>query len=177
MNTTRDLKAAAAIAEVREKTGHMREAAITLGHAGALLQKAANHLDAAEFIDHETGQPKRPVPALNGLLRGKMTEAVMLAAERCDHNATMAEMLLKLAGPDPVEDPIKENPMPSRPPHQQRVIDEFSELRDRRAKLADFVGGHPLHTGLDTREKGRLRRQLDLMGQLESILAERIEAF
>ena len=173
MNTTHDLNTAAAIAEVREKTGHMREAATTLGHVGALLAKAANHLDAAEFIDHATGQPKRPVPMLNGLLRGKMTEAVMLAAGRCDRDATMAEMLLDFSN---LGEMTATQVAAIRPAHQQRVIDELKETTGRRDKLHAFLESIE-SASISPDERRRMFDQKEIMDDLCEILQERIAAF
>ena len=61
-------------------------------------------------------------------------------------------------------------------PHQQRVVDEKTELDDRRSKLAAF-----LYTGtfeaLDAAERERLEKQLRLMTSYSDVLAERIKAF
>lgn len=62
------------------------------------------------------------------------------------------------------------------PPHQQRVIDELSELNDKMVKLETFVDT-PLFATLDEAERRRLMAQHGAMFAYSSILAERIAAF
>lgn len=62
-------------------------------------------------------------------------------------------------------------------PHQQRVIDERSELDDKRNKLYAFIDGSPVFKGLPSEEQARLRRQSDVMAEYSGILGERIAAF
>ena len=61
-------------------------------------------------------------------------------------------------------------------PHQQRVIEEKSDLDAKRSKLAAF-----LYTGtfesLDSAERERLEKQLRLMTGYSDVLAERIATF
>jgi hypothetical protein len=64
-------------------------------------------------------------------------------------------------------------------PHQQRVMDEATALRDRLAKLAMFLvrlanGALP---PIDAAEHMRLQRQCAAMTTYLDVLTERIEAF
>lgn len=61
-------------------------------------------------------------------------------------------------------------------PHQQRVIDEKTELDERLSKLSAFLEG-AIFSGLSIDEQTRLRRQADYMTQYSQVLAERIAAF
>lgn len=61
-------------------------------------------------------------------------------------------------------------------PYQQRVLDEKSELDEKRAKLTAFKDT-PIFAGLPDEEKERLTRQLSCMTEYSEILAERIAAF
>ena len=63
------------------------------------------------------------------------------------------------------------------PPHQQRVLDEKQELDIRITKLDEFIARNQLFNGLPVSERGRLKRQLDVMQELSTILAERIDNF
>ena len=63
------------------------------------------------------------------------------------------------------------------PPHQQRVLDEKQELDIRITKLDEFIQRNALFHGLPVSERSRLKRQLDVMQELSTILAERIESF
>ena len=62
-------------------------------------------------------------------------------------------------------------------PHQQRVIDEKTELDQRRAKLGDFITVNPIFQGLPKAEQERLKRQRKIMTEYSEILGERIAAF
>jgi len=61
-------------------------------------------------------------------------------------------------------------------PHQQRVIDEYDDLKDKTTKLNQFFQT-PIFAKLDELEKDRLNRQWKTMQQYGAILAERIDAF
>ncbi len=64
-------------------------------------------------------------------------------------------------------------------PWQQRVVDEKAELDGKISRLSAFICG-PGTTGFNTLsnvEKRRLCKQLKIMGDYSSILAERIAAF
>lgn len=60
--------------------------------------------------------------------------------------------------------------------HQQRVVDEKSELDDRLNKLTAFFD-KPIFAAVPEDEQGRLLRQREIMGQYSQILGERIAAF
>jgi hypothetical protein len=62
-------------------------------------------------------------------------------------------------------------------PHQQRVVDEKSELDEKRGKLGDFIKTSPIFAGLPEDEKERLVRQESCMTEYSGILGERIAAF
>ena len=61
-------------------------------------------------------------------------------------------------------------------PHQQRVVDEKSELDAKREKLHAFIGG-AIFSDLEEAEKERLMQQSEAMKDYSHILGERIEAF
>jgi hypothetical protein len=62
------------------------------------------------------------------------------------------------------------------PAHQQRVVLEQIENRNRLDKLNAFRAA-PYFGQLDGAEQGRLTRQADIMQQLDTVLSERINAF
>lgn len=61
-------------------------------------------------------------------------------------------------------------------PFQQRVINEKSELDARLDKLIPFLSSDTCHS-LPFGERGRLKRQADVMREYSNILGERIAAF
>jgi hypothetical protein len=61
-------------------------------------------------------------------------------------------------------------------PHQQRVVDEKSELDNKLEKLTAFFDGKIFPT-LTTAEQRRLRTQASVMMRYSEILGERIAAF
>lgn len=61
-------------------------------------------------------------------------------------------------------------------PHQQRVLDERTELADKTEKLAKFFSGS-IFASLALEERSRLGRQLGLMRAYLEVLDARIEAF
>lgn len=61
-------------------------------------------------------------------------------------------------------------------PHQQRVVAERDELRERLTKLNEFIEGDVFKT-LDTAEGWRLQRQQGYMSAYLGVLCERIENF
>lgn len=63
------------------------------------------------------------------------------------------------------------------PPHQQRLLDEKQELDIRITKLDEFIERNPLFGNLPDAEQARMKRQLDVMHELSSILSERIANF
>jgi hypothetical protein len=62
-------------------------------------------------------------------------------------------------------------------PHQQRVVDEKTDLDMRAHKLSQFIGLSPLFEKLDPAEQERMKVQNDLMWQLSEVLDARIKAF
>lgn len=63
-----------------------------------------------------------------------------------------------------------------RPPHQQRVVDERTDLDDKLSKLNGFFLA-PLFSTLPAAEQGRMRTQAVAMRTYSEILTERIAAF
>jgi hypothetical protein len=61
-------------------------------------------------------------------------------------------------------------------PHQQRVVDEKTELSAKLTKLEDFLGS-TIYTSLPVAEQARLTRQGLIMSLYEQVLNERISAF
>ena len=69
-------------------------------------------------------------------------------------------------------------PAPSAvPAHQQRVLDERSDLKDKHAKLSAFILDNPVFLTLPEVERQCLQRQEAVMGKYIGILDERIAAF
>jgi hypothetical protein len=62
-------------------------------------------------------------------------------------------------------------------PHQQRVVDEKSELDEKATALSNFIGHSPIFAALDAAEQERLKEQNDVMWQYSEILAARIASF
>ena len=62
-------------------------------------------------------------------------------------------------------------------PHQQRVVAERDELKDRLVKLDDFIEKSPVFQNVDPCEQGRLRLQRSSMSSYLMVLEERIEHF
>lgn len=63
------------------------------------------------------------------------------------------------------------------PPHQQRVLDEKIDLDQRLNALDAFIDRNPIFASVPSDEQARLKRQLDVMHELSSILGERIAQF
>ena len=61
-------------------------------------------------------------------------------------------------------------------PHQQRVVDEKTEL-DSKLKKLDTFGRTEFYGTLPADEQGRLNRQHSVMEEYSRILGERIAAF
>jgi hypothetical protein len=68
-------------------------------------------------------------------------------------------------------------PIATMAPHQQRVVDEKTELDDKRDKLRAFIDGNAIFAGLPNDEQERLVRQHSCMTEYSEILGERIAAF
>ncbi|CAB3742666.1 hypothetical protein LMG24238_06920 [Paraburkholderia sediminicola] len=62
-------------------------------------------------------------------------------------------------------------------PHQQRVVDEKTELDFKRTALKVFIDSNPVFAGLPDDERGRLVAQYRVMTEYSVILGERIGAF
>ena len=62
-------------------------------------------------------------------------------------------------------------------PHQQRVVDEKTELDTKANALSQFIGLSPIFEKLDPAEQERLKLQNDVMWQYSEILGSRIAAF
>lgn len=62
-------------------------------------------------------------------------------------------------------------------PHQQRVVDEKTELDTKAKALSEFIGNSPIFETLDPAEQERLKEQNDVMWQYSEILGARIAAF
>ena len=62
-------------------------------------------------------------------------------------------------------------------PHQQRVVDEKTELGTKANALSNFIGHSPIFATLDAAEQERLKVQNDLMWQYSEVLGARITAF
>lgn len=61
-------------------------------------------------------------------------------------------------------------------PHQQRVVDEKSELDEKLSKLTAFYDTE-IYRNLDHDEQKRLVKQADIMAEYSCILGDRIAAF
>lgn len=59
-------------------------------------------------------------------------------------------------------------------PHQERVLAEFRDLRDRRDKIMDFIISNPTFLTLSTIEQWLLNSQSDAMLEYERILVMRL---
>lgn len=62
-------------------------------------------------------------------------------------------------------------------PHQQRVVDEKTELDKKATALSNFIGHSEIFPKLDAAEQERLREQNDVMWRYSEILGARIAAF
>ena len=62
-------------------------------------------------------------------------------------------------------------------PHQQRVVVEQQELKDRLEKLQVFINENPLFKSLIEQEQMDLQEQSVLMSQLNDVLIRRISRF
>ena len=62
-------------------------------------------------------------------------------------------------------------------PHQQRVVDEKTELDKKATALRNFISISPIFRNLDAAEQERLKEQNDVMWRYSEILGARIAAF
>ena len=62
-------------------------------------------------------------------------------------------------------------------PHQERVVAEANELRERFTKLTAFISGSDTFKTLDAQDQELLRRQRSYMGDYLDVLGERIARF
>ena len=62
-------------------------------------------------------------------------------------------------------------------PHQQRVVDEKTELDKKANALSQFISVNPIFEDIDPDEQDRLREQCEVMWQYSEILGKRIAAF
>lgn len=62
-------------------------------------------------------------------------------------------------------------------PHQQRVIDEKTELDKKAADLSIFINVNPIFNSIDPEEQELLKLQNDVMWQYSRILGTRIAKF
>jgi len=62
-------------------------------------------------------------------------------------------------------------------PHQQRVVDEATELKDKFSKLGAFILDNPIYPTLDTDEQQDLAEQYNVMEKYLVILERRISRF
>lgn len=62
-------------------------------------------------------------------------------------------------------------------PHQQRIVKEQEELKEKLDKLISFIGKNPLFLSLNKEEQNRLMRQKVAMNEYNEVLKERILAF
>jgi hypothetical protein len=62
-------------------------------------------------------------------------------------------------------------------PHQERVVTESNELRERLTKLTAFISGNEAFNTLDAADQNLLRQQRNTMGDYMDILSKRIARF
>lgn len=62
-------------------------------------------------------------------------------------------------------------------PHQQRVVDEKSELDEKLEKLASFIQENPIFEKLEEEDKDLLLLQQSSMAEYSVILSKRIARF
>lgn len=62
-------------------------------------------------------------------------------------------------------------------PHQQRVVDERTELDDKRGKLLAFIQNSPIFKTLSESDQKLLEEQWEVMSHYSVILLARIDAF
>lgn len=62
-------------------------------------------------------------------------------------------------------------------PHQQRVVDELAEVKERTSKLGSFILDNPIFLGLPDEEIADLKTQYDAMCVYVDALERRISRF
>lgn len=62
-------------------------------------------------------------------------------------------------------------------PHQQRVVEEANELRDKFSKLGVFILDNPIFLTLEQDEREDLEKQHDIMENYLVVLDRRISRF
>ena len=62
-------------------------------------------------------------------------------------------------------------------PHQQRVVDEANELREKFSKLDSFILDNPIYQELEKEEQKDLKLQRTHMEQYMLVLERRISRF
>lgn len=77
--------------------------------------------------------------------------------------------------PDIFEASYEEVPDPTIAPHQQRLIVEEAELREKLARLRAFINTSPIFQRLSATEKTLLRAQESVMAAYHGILKQRLQ--
>jgi len=62
-------------------------------------------------------------------------------------------------------------------PHQERVVTESNELREKLTKLTAFISGSEAFKTISIADQALLRKQRDIMGEYLDILGQRISRF
>jgi hypothetical protein len=62
-------------------------------------------------------------------------------------------------------------------PHEERVVEELKDLKERLRKLDLFIAGNPHFEALPADERMRMRDQSRAMEKYAAILQERIDHF
>ena len=62
-------------------------------------------------------------------------------------------------------------------PHQQRVVDEQTELEGKLKALREFIRNNPVFDTLPSEDRTLLKTQMDLMSAYSNVLGLRIARF
>ena len=62
-------------------------------------------------------------------------------------------------------------------PHQQRVVEEYKELKDKTTKLGAFILDNPIYRSLEEDEQKDMKVQYDAMCVYTDALERRINRF
>jgi hypothetical protein len=62
-------------------------------------------------------------------------------------------------------------------PHQQRVVEEYDQLKERTSKLSQFILDNPIFLDLPIEEKADLEIQYESMCKYQDALERRIKRF